>query len=830
MRRKTLHFALLFLLAVSGCKAKRAITADPAFDDPKTIPDDPGASAAYLVVSGSSSHNFGNKYTGTTTEVELTLVNEGVQSADAIAVATDLSAPFKFKGAGGYPGTGGTCGATLSAETSCSMFVLYEPTVTGTFADTFVLEYESDGDPLEFTYGVLASSGTATLTITGSPTYTFANTLIGDTIDHTFTITNTGALTARFMTDSGLLAAPFSYKGDVYPGTGGTCTAELSASATCTIVLTFTATTPGLAIGAWGLGFVTGGAAGAVGLSLNGSSGTADITITNPTGYTYANTVSGNTTDRTFTLTNVGDYDATALQDLGELASPFNYATGAYPGGGTCGATLAPAASCTIIIRFTPVANLYGTMTDTLELSYFDGELTQSIEVPLTGLAQSALLQMTMGTTYDLGLVAKGTTTDYTMTIENIGNYSATSISITDNLASPPATTTPIRYKGNTYPGTGGNCGTTILAGASCTVVMQYVPPNSGGTAVANHSDTTNIRYVPGAGVTTVNLLLTVSGRAGLGTLTFSSGAAGTRVNGSSYAMTITVTNGGSYSSTSIAVDTLMAAPFTFTGGSYPGTSGTCGSELSPGGSCQLRLTFNPVLVGVYAESLILGYSTGLAASTATLSLTGTSALAVLTISDHPSWDFGSVSYNQSNTSRTFTVTNSGGWAASSLSQSGLAAPFSRTGGTCGVSLAAGATCTHIVRFTPTADGPAATDTMNISYNDGQTAGQILSMDFDGTGLNVAPVANAQSPSFVQDSGANAITLTSSDVNGNPRTYEIRTLPSNGTLSVGMGVLGSPTFTYTPNGGYNGPDSFTFRVNDGLLDSPDATVSITVTP
>jgi hypothetical protein len=36
--------------------------------------------------------------------------------------------------------------------------------------------------------------------------------------------------------------------------------------------------------------------------------------------------------------------------------------------------------------------------------------------------------------------------------------------------------------------------------------------------------------------------------------------------------------------------------------------------------------------------------------------------------------------------------------------------------------------------------------------------------------------------------------------------------------------------TYTPASGYSGPDSFTFKANDGTVDSNTATVSITVTP
>ena len=51
------------------------------------------------------------------------------------------------------------------------------------------------------------------------------------------------------------------------------------------------------------------------------------------------------------------------------------------------------------------------------------------------------------------------------------------------------------------------------------------------------------------------------------------------------------------------------------------------------------------------------------------------------------------------------------------------------------------------------------------------------------------------------------------------------TRPAHGTLS---GT--APNLTYTPAANYNGPDSFTFTVNDGTVDSAAATVSITVTP
>ena len=89
--------------------------------------------------------------------------------------------------------------------------------------------------------------------------------------------------------------------------------------------------------------------------------------------------------------------------------------------------------------------------------------------------------------------------------------------------------------------------------------------------------------------------------------------------------------------------------------------------------------------------------------------------------------------------------------------------------------------------------------------------------------VNQAPVAAAQSVGTLENI-ALPMTLSASDPDGNALTYQIMTGPSKGTLS------GSPpNLTYTPAPGVSGTDSFTFRANDGALDSNTATVSIMVT-
>ncbi len=63
------------------------------------------------------------------------------------------------------------------------------------------------------------------------------------------------------------------------------------------------------------------------------------------------------------------------------------------------------------------------------------------------------------------------------------------------------------------------------------------------------------------------------------------------------------------------------------------------------------------------------------------------------------------------------TFTNQGGGTAESMTFSGLAAPFTHAGGTCGTELAAGASCTYIVRFTSPGVGSYAA-TVTLEYSD----------------------------------------------------------------------------------------------------------------
>ncbi|MCC7082436.1 MAG: tandem-95 repeat protein, partial [Burkholderiales bacterium] len=92
---------------------------------------------------------------------------------------------------------------------------------------------------------------------------------------------------------------------------------------------------------------------------------------------------------------------------------------------------------------------------------------------------------------------------------------------------------------------------------------------------------------------------------------------------------------------------------------------------------------------------------------------------------------------------------------------------------------------------------------------------------------NIAPIAQNQSVT-VAENGSIVLTLVGNDANGDTLAYSIVTQPAHGALSAPDPA--THQVTYTPNAGYNGPDSFLFMVDDGNTGVDTGAVNLTVTP
>ena len=123
--------------------------------------------------------------------------------------------------------------------------------------------------------------------------------------------------------------------------------------------------------------------------------------------------------------------------------------------------------------------------------------------------------------------------------------------------------------------------------------------------------------------------------------------------------------------------------------------------------------------------------------------------------------------------------------------------------------------------YTPDADY-SGTDSFTFKTSYG-AASQLATVSITVNPVNDAPVADSKTLTTTEDNGT-TVNMTGSDVDGDALNYIIVNPPAHGTLS-GVSFYG---LVYTPAADYSGEDSFTFKTNDGALDSNPATVSITV--
>src|SRR5262249_23639752 len=116
-------------------------------------------------------------------------------------------------------------------------------------------------------------------------------------------------------------------------------------------------------------------------------------------------------------------------------------------------------------------------------------------------------------------------------------------------------------------------------------------------------------------------------------------------------------------------------------------------------------------------------------------------------------------------------------------------------------------------------------DSFTFKANDGTADSNTATVTVTVSPVNDAPVAADLAITSAEDATASG-QAAASDVDGDALTFSLVAGPAHGSLAFNA----DGTFTYTPNGNYNGSDSFTFKANDGTTDSNVSTVSIMVTP
>jgi hypothetical protein len=465
---------------------------------------------------------------------------------------------------------------------------------------------------------------------------------------------------------------------------------------------------------------------------------------------------------RTVTISN----GATTAAPIGSVTTSGDFAQTS-----TCGSSLAAGATCTVNVTFRPTAQGTRTGTLTLASSAPGGPIT----VSLTGSGTNGVALSANPGSLSFGARQAGSTSPaQTVSITNSGTSAATlsGVTVTGDYAQTST------------------CGSSLAAGASCTVSVTFTPTASGSrpgsVRVASNDQNSPLTVgLAGSGITsTTNLALgatlTAAGTSGGfppgnanddNTATYWESAnnafpqwlqadlGATRNVGSvtlklppatawaTRTQTLSVqgsTNGSTWT-------TLKAsAGYTFD----PATGNTATIALPASDVRQVRLNFTANTgwpAGQLAEFQIFPGGGGPAPSVSLSAAPDAVSFAARTV--------GSTSPAQA-----VTVTN-GGTASANLGTVATTGDFAQTR-TCGATLAAGASCTVNVTFTPTATGNR-TGTLTVASND---PGSPLTVALSGTGGS-APTTNLAQGKPTSETGHSQTYGSANAVDGNASTY-----------------------------------------------------------
>lgn len=447
---------------------------------------------------------------------------------------------------------------------------------------------------------------------------------------------------------------------------------------------------------------------------------------------------------QTVTVSNTG---GSASGSISYPAAPAGYAKS-----GTCAnGALVAGASCTLTLTLSPTA------AQSYNATYTIGGAV-SIAISLTGNGVSVSTSPNVNaspTSLAFGTVTTGSTSPAkTINVTNNGTTPASDMSY-------PAA--PANYT------KGGSCGSaTLAAGASCTITFTYSP-----TAVGND----NTSYTISGGGKSIGITLSGNGAGAAvaalsatpATLSFGS----ITIGSTSSTQTVLLRNTGGAAASGIALASTNAAEFVV-------SANTCGATLPAGGTCTLAVAYQPGGAGSDSATLTFSHAGG-APATVAMSGSGTQAASPNLAAAPPLAAFGNVNVGQTSAAVTFTITNSGGAAATSVALANSnGAEFVVSGNTCGATLGAGASCALSVKYRPTAAGSDSA-TLTFTY----TGGGALAMSLTGTGVGSNPPPGTGQLSLPAGVSMPDTTL------GNTSAAHVVTVSNTGSASVSVSALTS---------------------------------------
>ena len=271
------------------------------------------------------------------------------------------------------------------------------------------------------------------------------------------------------------------------------------------------------------------------------------------------------------------------------------------------------------------------------------------------------------------------------------------------------------------------NC-TSLNQGASCTINVTFAPSASG----ARSATLTVTSDAQAEGILTATLTGTgVDTTAGLAPLTEDFGSID--VTGTTAAQTFTFTN-TTAGLPGPPAESVLSATAT---GDFAVSANTCGT-VAAGASCAVSVVFTPTLVGMRSGTLTVTNSST-ANPTLTASLTGTGLDTTATLLPLTATFPGTLTGTTS-APLTFTWTNTS-TVPLTIKSTTTTGDFAVSSTTCNGSIAAGASCTVAVTFTPSTSGMRAG---SVSVASSSTLDPVLTATLNGTGTSDLELSSTQ--------------------------------------------------------------------------------------
>jgi hypothetical protein len=547
-----------------------------------------------------------------------------------------------------------TCGTSLSAGASCSVSVIFTPSSFGNKTAALVLTDSVGTQSVD-----VSGTGTAALAALSPASLTFPNQPVGTpSAAQVISLTNGGniALSVTSISVTGVNSSDFAQT--------NMCGTSVAAGSTCTINVVFTPSSTGSKSASIAVVDSIGTQTTTV-----GGIGTAPAVSLSSSNLVFANqTVGTSSTAQAVTLTNSGNgaLSISSISISGTNVTDFAQTN-------TCGTSVAAGANCTISITFVPTA----AGTRTAAVTIVDNAGTQSISLTGTGVAAGPAVQLTP-TSLSFGVQPVGVASS--VRAINVANTGDAALSITSiSLAGT---------NGTDFTQTN-TCGTSVGAGGTCTISVTFKPAAAGPRSAA-------ITLQDGIGTQTVPL--DGIGQAPLDFLPTSIAFGNQALGSTSTTRIVTLTN-----NTGVLVNFSSIVVTGANAGDFIQLSTTCGQTLAWTSSCTVTLAFAPVGTGTRSASLtIIDDATNNPQSVA---LSGSGILPVTVTA---SISFGSQKVGRTSASKTVTIKNNlpTMLTFSTFSFGGTnPGDFQQSATTCGSILAAGASCTVSIVFTPTATG-----------------------------------------------------------------------------------------------------------------------------